>query len=58
MNSKLQFENIWREDLVDLIENGFAARFGKQKWSGRKKVAIVGAGPAGEKAFFGTGPVI
>ena len=50
--STLQFQNFWRTDLLDLVENGFAARFPKMKWSGLKRVAIVGAGPAGLVAAY------
>ena len=49
MGSELQFENIWRDDVMDLVENGFAAKFNYKKWEGVKNVAIVGAGPAGLK---------
>ncbi len=45
--TELQFSNIWREDLLDLAENGFAAKFENKKWDGLLRVAIIGAGPAG-----------
>ena len=48
----MQFENLWQKDLLDLAENGFAKRFNNlkfkpTKFGGRLKVAIMGAGPAG-----------
>ena len=49
--TKLQFQNIWRKDLLDLAENGFAARFPDMKWEGKMSLAIVGAGPAGKAMF-------
>ena len=43
----MQFENFWQKDLLDLAENGFAAKFNNKKWTGTFDVAIIGAGPAG-----------
>ena len=52
----VQFENIWRKDLLELAEGGFAKRFQNVKFKSTKfgnrfKVGIIGSGPAGEVLF-------